>query len=61
MHARGKIIAYSKDVSAGVIQTATGQTFMFTRSAWTDPSPPTVDIEVRFVADGKNALDVRPY
>ena len=26
-----------------------------------DPSAPIVDIEVRFIADGKYAQDVRPY
>lgn len=60
MRERGKIIAYSGHVNAGVIKTASGDKFLFTRTAWIDPSEPKVDMEVQFREDGKNAQDVHP-
>ena len=54
------ILAYSGEVSAGVIRTRDGKTYYFSKAGWRSPDNPKNDMSVTFAGDCNNARHVLP-
>lgn len=56
---RGKIIAYSRDIGAGLIQTPAGQNYYFEKRDWLSADqPPDAEIPVNFECRGRRAYSI---
>lgn len=56
---KGKIIAYSKDVNAGVITGENKVTYPFSRKDWIGPTEPEIDLVVDFLVEWNRAKFVK--
>jgi hypothetical protein len=54
----GVILAYSDDVSAGVIKASNGKRFTFSRSQWASTTPPRAGQLVVFKGDAPHELQI---
>lgn len=54
----GRIIAYCSDVGAGVIRAACGTQYLFRKSDWRNPTPPSSNMNVAFQPYQRAARDV---
>lgn len=55
---QGRIIAYCSDVGAGVIRAACGTQYLFRKSDWRNPTPPSSNMNVAFLPYQRAARDV---
>lgn len=55
---RGRVLGYSDDVAAGVIQAEDGNKYQFDRSEWKAPRIPAEKLPVTFVMRSGRAMQV---
>lgn len=56
---KGQVKSYSAAVNAGVIRSADGETYRFSKNDWTGSKKPEEARSVHFKVSGNRALDVK--